>query len=225
LLGRFKNKIEDVDLKEFYRCRFRHCEGGVIIINRCDRCNADVPIYQRSVNYSSGSESEHLCSECFSMETALRLETAIDYFEPSTYEVQGKGKKKHTFYIDRLVFYTGISLEAREIKRGKHHGYRFAVRGELTSDCDELLKLLLDKVEKGVKHKYLKLEYLGPVRQHHVRETELAGNIEWDDQYDGDVPLFVIDGKEISLVELGRMLMSFEGWAFNLTITAPEDAP
>ncbi len=41
----------------------------------------------------------------------------------------------------------------------------------------------------------------------------------------GDVPLFVIDGKEISLVELGRMLMSFEGWAFKLTITAPEDTP
>lgn len=195
-----------------------------IINNRCDRCNDEILIYQRSINCITGSEAEHLCSECFSMETALRLETAIDYFEPSFYEVRGKGKKKHTFYIDRLVFHTGISLEAREIKRGKHHGYRIAVSGDLTSNCDELLELLLAKVEKAIKHKYLKLINVGPVRQYHVRERELAGNIEWDDQYDGHVPLFVIDGKEISLEELGIMLMSFEGWAFKLTIMDPEDA-
>jgi len=30
----------------------------------------------------------------------------------------------------------------------------------------------------------------------------------WDDQYDGNVPLYVVNGKEISLVELGRVLMS-----------------
>ncbi len=197
----------------------------IIISNQCDRCSDEIPIYQRSVNYSNGSQAEHLCSECFSMETALRLDTAIDYFEPSLYEIHGKGKKKHTFYIDRLAFDSGISLEAREIKRGKHQGYRIAVGGDLTSDCDELLGLLLAKVEKAVKHKYLKLENLGPVKHHYVRENELAGNIEWDDQYNGNVPLFVIDGKEISLEELGRMLMSFEGWAFKLTITAPEDAP
>jgi hypothetical protein len=32
------------------------------------------------------------------------------------------------------------------------------------------------------------------------------------------VPLLVIDGREVSWDEMGRMLMSFEGWQFRLEI-------
>jgi len=35
---------------------------------------------------------------------------------------------------------------------------------------------------------------------------------------EGNVPLLIIDGREITWDELGRMLMSFEGWQFKLTI-------
>jgi len=35
---------------------------------------------------------------------------------------------------------------------------------------------------------------------------------------DGRLPLLVIDGKEISWEQLGRMMMSFEGWQFRLQI-------
>ena len=35
---------------------------------------------------------------------------------------------------------------------------------------------------------------------------------------DGRVPLLVIDGQEVAWDELGRMLMSFEGWQFRLAI-------
>ena len=189
--------------------------------NRCERCKIEMPKYQRSVGLSSESGSAHICSECFSMEMALRMETAIDYFEPALYEIKGKGKKKHTFYIDRMVFPTGVSLEAREIKRGEHKGYRIAVRGDMECDHDELLKTLFAKVEKAVVKKYLTLNQLGPVKQHHIKGTEVAGNIEWDERYGSSVPLLVIDGKEISWEELGRMLMSFEGWAFQLKIMEP----
>ena len=36
--------------------------------------------------------------------------------------------------------------------------------------------------------------------------------------HDGRVPLLIIDGREITWDELGRMLMSFEGWQFKLTV-------
>jgi hypothetical protein len=42
--------------------------------------------------------------------------------------------------------------------------------------------------------------------------------IEWDDAHDGRVPLVVVDGREITWEEFGRMLMAFEGWQFKLEI-------
>jgi hypothetical protein len=46
----------------------------------------------------------------------------------------------------------------------------------------------------------------------------VRGRIEWDDAHDGRLPLLVIDGREIDWDEFGRLLMTFEGWQFKLTI-------
>jgi len=46
----------------------------------------------------------------------------------------------------------------------------------------------------------------------------VRGLIEWDEARDDGVPLFIIDGREITWEEFGRMLMSFEGWQFKLNI-------
>jgi len=35
---------------------------------------------------------------------------------------------------------------------------------------------------------------------------------------DGRAPLLVIDGREVTWDEFGRMLMSFEGWQFKLNL-------
>jgi len=44
--------------------------------------------------------------------------------------------------------------------------------------------------------------------------------IEWDDAHDGRVPILIIDGREITWNEFRRMLMSFEGCQFKLTVGA-----
>jgi len=46
----------------------------------------------------------------------------------------------------------------------------------------------------------------------------VRGMIQWDDARDGRVPLLIVDGREITWEEFGRMLMSFEGWQFKLEI-------
>jgi hypothetical protein len=47
----------------------------------------------------------------------------------------------------------------------------------------------------------------------------VRGKIEWDESIDHEqVPVLVIDGRQISWNEFGRMLMSFEGWQFKLEI-------
>ena len=44
------------------------------------------------------------------------------------------------------------------------------------------------------------------------------GTIEWDDAHDGHVLLLIIDGRQITWEEFGRMVMTFEGWQFKLEI-------
>jgi hypothetical protein len=46
----------------------------------------------------------------------------------------------------------------------------------------------------------------------------VRGMVEWDDAGDGRAPLLVIDGREVTWDEFGRMLMSFEGWQFKLNL-------
>ena len=46
----------------------------------------------------------------------------------------------------------------------------------------------------------------------------VRARIEWDDAQDGRLPLLVIDGREIDWDQFGRMLMSYEGWQFKLTL-------
>ncbi|HLY37498.1 MAG TPA: hypothetical protein VKU61_05645 [Candidatus Binatia bacterium] len=46
----------------------------------------------------------------------------------------------------------------------------------------------------------------------------VRGQIEWDDEEEGRVPRLVVDGKDYSWDELGRMLMSFEGFLLKLEV-------
>ena len=66
----------------------------------------------------------------------------------------------------------------------------------------------------------------------HIRDSDLGlqivdetvrGRIEWDGEEDSHRPCVVIDGRRVEWDELGRMLMSFEGWQFKLEVRDPSD--
>jgi hypothetical protein len=50
------------------------------------------------------------------------------------------------------------------------------------------------------------------------QEPSEAGRIEWDDDHDGRLPMLIIDGREVTWEDFGPMLMSFEGFHFELNI-------
>ncbi len=52
----------------------------------------------------------------------------------------------------------------------------------------------------------------------HLADLLVAGRITWDPNEDGRLPLLVIDGKEISWEEVGRIVKTFEGWQFRFEI-------
>jgi hypothetical protein len=77
-----------------------------------------------------------------------------------------------------------------------------------------LLGRLIERMRRSLSVKHL-------VRSEHgtqIADQTVCGRIEWDESEHSRVPLLVIDGQEVSWDELGRMLMSFEGWQFRLAI-------
>lgn len=49
-------------------------------------------------------------------------------------------------------------------------------------------------------------------------ERRLVGRIEWDPTSEGRVPLLVVDGRSFTWEEVGRMLMTFEGFTLDARI-------
>ena len=183
---------------------------------RCDSCARMTPSYN-IVNYGSiEGKYRHLCSQCFNKEVA---ETAgLTGFENAKFEpvglVDSTGEVREFHFRTRL-FGTGVALDAFELCGGHPAGYKFQIIGDLEEDLLVLLGRLIEKMRRALSTKHL------TDGEHGLQIAEqrvVRGRIEWDDAIDGRVPLLVIDGREIGWDEFGRMLMSFEGWQFKLSI-------
>ena len=82
-----------------------------------------------------------------------------------------------------------------------------------------LLGRMIQRIRRTLSIKHLEDDGNGL----HIADETVRGRIEWDDSEDGRVPLIVVDGREISREDFGRMLMTFEGWQFKLEIRDPSD--
>jgi hypothetical protein len=52
----------------------------------------------------------------------------------------------------------------------------------------------------------------------HIADSTVRGRITWDEHGDDRLPMLVIDGKEISWIQFGRIIAGLEGWQFRLEI-------
>jgi len=78
-----------------------------------------------------------------------------------------------------------------------------------------LLGKLIEKMRRALAVKHLANGALGlQIGDHQI----IKGRIEWDAAQEGHVPFLIIDGREITWEEFGRMLMTFEGFQFKLNI-------
>jgi len=113
------------------------------------------------------------------------------------------------------LFCTGVALDAFELCDGHPSGYYFQIIGDQEKDLLVLLGRLIEKMRRALSTKHL------TNGEHGLQisdERVVRGRVGWDDARNGRVPLLIIDGQEIGWDEFGRMLMSFEGWQFKLTI-------
>lgn len=186
--------------------------------SKCQRCGHNILAYEKGVHLQSKPVEELLCTDCFNNEMAVICDVQLEDIETRIINIQGRGRKKHTFYISRMVFPMGISLEAIEIQNGEARGYKTSVKGSLDCDQSELIEELMKKIKKVVSKKYIVLEKVGWEKKNCIKKDEVVGRIEWDEKHRGRLPLIIVDGKEYTWEQLGEMMMSFEGWDFKLKI-------
>lgn len=130
---------------------------------------------------------------------------------------------EHNFNVEKIIHPMSIGWEAKEYLDEGNIGYSFEVYQEVDESSINAINRLYKKIEKGLSKKFIeKTESFG--REFCTLKDDVAeGRIEWDDNYDGEVPKFIIDGQEFTLHDLGKMMMSCEGWNFRLEIIEPTE--
>ena len=156
-----------------------------------------------------------LCNRCFNAEMANAM--GLEHFESVRLHpvvMTDCAGERHEFHFRLRLLGSMVGLDAFEVRAGEPSGYQFQMLGEPGDEPLSMLGRLIERMRRSLSVKHL-------VRSEHGRQIAyqtVCGRIEWDETQDGRVPLLVIDGQEVSWDELGRMLMSFEGWQFRIAI-------
>ena len=181
----------------------------------CETCKTAMPSYD-IVNYGSmESGYRQLCSQCFNAEVARKH--GLERFENCRFDqvvMTDCAGEAHTFHFRTRLLGSMVSLEAFELKHGEPAGYEFQILGDPHDDLLSLLGRLVERMRRRLALKHL-------VQDEHglqIAEQTVRARISSDDTTDEPMPLLVIDGRDVSWEEFGRMLMTFEGWQFRMEI-------
>jgi hypothetical protein len=156
------------------------------------------------------------CYRCFNEESADILGIEFDNTPIAPIEVTDVDGVRRRFEIRSMLVGTGHAMSAREVKtRDSEAGYRFEILGDHEADPRDLLNLLHERIRQGLSVRHVQQT------EHGWQLTEadrLSGVIEWDPETDDGLPLLIVDGRTFTWDQIGRMLMTFEGFTLNATV-------
>jgi hypothetical protein len=182
---------------------------------RCGSCGKTAPSYD-TVNYgSAGKGYRELCSQCFNQEVAKL--GGLEGFEHANFTPVGLADCAgaiHEFYFRIHLLGSKVALDAFELRDAHPAGYQFQIIGDSEEDLLVLLGRLIERIRRALSAKHLTDGDLGL----QIANQVVRGRIEWDDAEDRRLPMLIIDGQEVTWEDFGRMLMSFEGFQFQLNI-------
>jgi hypothetical protein len=183
----------------------------------CDVCGQSTSGYD-IVHYGSIERGyRQLCSRCFNtqMAKAAGLDEGFEHVKFEPVGLTDCLGELHEFHFRARLFGTGVAIDAFELRNEDPAGYCFQIIGEPEVDLLVLLGQLVEKMRRALLIKHLKD---GDCGLQIADGGVVRGRIKWDAAHDGQLPLLVIDGREIDWNRFGRMLMSHEGAQFKLTI-------
>jgi hypothetical protein len=180
--------------------------------HRCGLCGKIL----RPYDSISVSEVGERCYRCFNEESADLLGVDFDNTPITPITVADGNGVRHRFEIRSMLVGTGHAMSAREVKnRDAEAGYRFEILGDHETDAQDLFKLLRERIPQGLSVRHVqKTEHGWQLTQAH----RLSGVIEWDPETDGGLPLLIVDGRAFTWDQIGRMLMTFEGFTLNAIV-------
>lgn len=155
------------------------------------------------------------CYSCFNRETADQLGLTFDNTPLQPVVVADADGESHTFEIRSMLVPTGHAMDAVEATTERRSGYRFQVLGDHEADALTLFQQLYAKMRREMATRHVEHTQFGwKVTSNH----RLVGRIEWDPDNEGAVPLLIVDGKAFTWEQVGRMLMTFEGFTLDARI-------
>lgn len=180
----------------------------------CDDCGQSVPGYD-VVHYGSANEVfQKLCTQCFNAAVALR--NGLAEFENIKLEPIGItdcAGELHQFHFQTRLLGNMVTIDGFELVDGNPDGYTFQIIGDPEDDLFVLLGKLVQKIRKTLSSKYLEEDERHSLQ---IKDMTVQGRIDGDYSGPERVPVVVIDGREISWDEFGRMVGIFEGWQFRM---------
>jgi hypothetical protein len=182
---------------------------------QCHTCQAPIAGYN-SVHFGSIETGyRDLCSRCFNEEVAERGEIDFQHVQFEPVEMTDAGGTVHKFHFRLHLLGDRVSLEAFEVKDGAPDGYQFQMLDEVEADLFAVMARLIERMRRALAQSHLEKD---PRFGLSIKDMQVRGRITCDLDADERLPLLVIDGREISWEQFGRMLMTFEGWQFKLEI-------
>ena len=171
---------------------------------RCGSCGVPLGPFESITLSGEGTR----CYPCFNRAMADRRGVAFDHatFEPVV-RPDADGVP-HTLTVRSLLVATGHEMEALEIRRDGRVGYHFRVLGEADADAWELFQRLHNVMRHAMAVRHVTRTEFG---WQLTTDQCVVGRIEHDPDANG-VPRLVVDGKSFRWDEVGRMLMTFEGF-------------
>ncbi len=183
---------------------------------RCHTCGRAIAGFE-SVHYGSIEGGyRDLCNRCFNHEVAAAGEIDFSHVQFEPLEMADAARITHRFHFEVRLLGDRVALEAFELVEGAPGGYQFEVLGDTEADLFELMGQMVPRIRRLLAQQHLKTELHMPGL--HIADFLVRGRITWDENGDGRLPMLVIDGKQISWVQFGRMVTGFEGWQFRLEI-------
>ena len=184
---------------------------------KCEGCGEDVPSYEVT-HFGSGDEvSKLLCSRCFNAEV-VRL-SGVNNFDSTRLHPIGitdcTGEEHQFHFVTRLLG-NMVTLDAFEVIDGDQAGYQFEIIGEPDANMYSLFGLMVERIRKALSVKYIKDAGDGHGLQ--ITDMLVRGRISSEHEDGEYVPSVVVDGREISWDEFGRLISTYEGWNFKLEL-------
>jgi hypothetical protein len=185
------------------------------VADLCHTCQAPIAGYD-SVSFGSIETGyRDLCSRCFNEEVARQGEIDFQHVNFEPVEMADAAGKSHRFHFRLHLLGDRVSLEALELKDGAPSGYQFQMLDEAEADLFAVMARLIARMRRTLAQQHLERER---GRGFSIKDFLVRGRIDCNLDSDDGMPQLVIDGREISWEQFGRMLMSFEGWQFKLEI-------